>query len=127
MRRMIITTAAVLAFGLALSAFALISVTHLTEIARDLRSEAIEAMENRQIQHAEETLVRLAAHLEDHHAVLEAFCDHEDLHELKGELIDARASIEFGNETDFHLAIYRFGELLEHLSEVQKLTLTNVL
>ena len=53
-------------------------------------------------------------------------CDHEDLHDVKREIIDAQASIEFGIEDDFYQAIYRFGEGIEHIADVESLRLANL-
>ena len=126
MRRQLWTTIIVFLCSTALCAYALWAVTGFTDRARSLRSEAILAMDAGDVQAAEVTLVQLAAHLEENQTMLEIFCDHEDLHSLKGELIDAQASIEFGIEDDFYQAISRFGELLEHLADNQKVNLRNI-
>lgn len=126
MRRQIWITSIVFLCGLAVCLYALHSVTGFTDHARSLRSEAILAMDAGEVQQAEERLVQLAVHLKEHQTLLEIFCDHEDLHSLKGELIDAQASIEFGIEDDFYQAISRFGELLEHLAENQKISWRNI-
>ena len=126
MRRQIWTTIIVFLCSTALCFYALYAVTGFTDKARSLRSGAILAMDAGDVQTAEETLVQLAAHLKENQTMLEIFCDHEDLHSLKGELIDAQASIEFGIEDDFYQAISRFGELLEHLAENQQVSLRNI-
>lgn len=126
MRRQLLTTIIVFLFGLGVCIYSLYGVTAFTDRARSLRSEAILAMDAGEVQRAEEKLVQLATHLKDHQTMLEIFCDHEDLHSLKGELIDAQASIEFGIEDDFYQAISRFGELLEHLADNQKVSLRNI-
>lgn len=126
MRRQIIITTTVFLFGLAVCVYGLRFVTAFTDHARSLRSEAILAMDAGNVQRAEERLVQLASHLKEHQTMLEILCDHEDLHSLKGELIDAQASIEFGIEDDFYQAISRFGELLEHLAENQKVSWQNI-
>ena len=126
MRRQIWITGIVFVCGLAICLYALHAVTGFTDHARSLRSEAILAMDAGDVQQAEVRLVQLATHLKEHQTMLEIFCDHEDLHSLKGELIDAQASIEFGIEDDFYQAISRFGELLEHLAENQKLSWQNL-
>ena len=126
MRRQLWTTIIVFVCGVALCIYSLHAVTRFTDRARSLRSEAILAMDAGEIQQSEELLVQLASHLKENQTMLEIFCDHEDLHSLKGELIDAQASIEFGIEDDFYQAISRFGELLEHLTENQKLSWENL-
>ena len=78
------------------------------------------------VQLAEQTLVALAQYLNDRSGRLELLCEHEDLHEMKAQIIDAQASIEFGIEDDFYQAIYRFGEQLEHLAETERLSVSNL-
>jgi len=119
MRRMIWITLGVLAAAVALCLFADFKITRFTDRARHLRTEAAMAMDAGDVQKAEVLLVELAGHLREHQGLLEVFCEHADLHELKGELIDAQASIEFGIEDDFYQAIYRFGEMLEHITDVE--------
>lgn len=126
MRRQIWTTIIVFLCSIALCFYSLHAVTRFTDKARSLRSKAILAMDAGDVQLAEVTLVQLAAQLKENQTMLEIFCDHEDLHSLKGELIDAQASIEFGIEDDFYQAISRFGELLEHLADNQKVSLRNI-
>ena len=53
-------------------------------------------------------------------------CDHGDIHEIKGEIIDAQASVEFGIEDDFYQAIYRFGEGLDHIASIEEFSLSNL-
>lgn len=126
MRRQLLITLTVFLFGLSVCLYSLHAVTAFTNRARSLQSEAILAMDAGTVQLAEERLVQLAGHLKENQTMLEIFCDHEDLHSLKGELIDAQASIEFGIEDDFYQAISRFGELLEHLADNQKISLRNI-
>ena len=78
------------------------------------------------VQRAEETLTQLAAYISDKAVWLEVLCEHEDLHDLKEQLIDAQASIEFGIEDDFYQAIYRFGERLEHIAEAEGVSISNL-
>lgn len=125
MRRMIFVTLGVLIAALALCTFANLRVTRFTDRARHLRTEAVMALDEGDVQKAEVLLVELAGHLKANQALLEILCDRADLHELKGELIDAQASIEFGIEDDFYQAIYRFGEMLDHIAGVEELGISN--
>ncbi|MBP3653250.1 MAG: DUF4363 family protein, partial [Clostridia bacterium] len=94
--------------------------------ARHLRTEAIEAMDEGDVQQAEERMVELAGYFKRNLGWLEVLCRHSDLHEIKGSIIDAQASIEFGIEDDFYQAIYRFGEGLEHIADIESLRLSNL-
>lgn len=103
-----------------------ININRLVTHARHLRTEAIEAMDEGQVQLAEERMVELAGYIARNQGWLEVVCDHADLHEMKGNIIDAQASIEFGIEDDFYQAIYRFGEGLEHIDDIEKIRLSNL-
>lgn len=126
MRRTIWITAVVLACSIALCAVSERSITRVVEHARHMRTEAIDAMDAGDVQRAEETLTQLAAYISDKAVWLEVLCEHEDLHDLKEQLIDAQASIEFGIEDDFYQAIYRFGERLEHIAEAEGVSISNL-
>lgn len=126
MRRTIWITALVFLSAMALCVVSNRYIHRVVTHARHLRTEAIEAMDERDVQRAEQTMVQLAQYLNDNQGRLESLCDHEDLHEMKDQIIDAQASIEFGIEDDFYQAIYRFGERLEHLADVEVLRLSNL-
>jgi len=125
MRRMGIITAAALLFSLTVCLFSHFFIENTVHLARHLRTQAIEHMERGEIQPAEETMVQLAQHLKDRQFFLEILCEHEDLHEIKEQLIDAQASIEFGSKEDFYQAVYRFGERIEHIADVESPRLSN--
>lgn len=125
MRRTILITLCTLLLAMALCTASKIYVTRTVEHARHLRTEAVEAMDAGDVQRVETTLVELAEFLSDRQSWLEVMCEHSDLHEIKGEIIDAQASVEFGIIDDFYQAIYRFGEGLEHIADVESPRLTN--
>ena len=102
------------------------NINRLVTHARHLRTEAIEAMDEGQVQLAEERMVELAGYIARNQGWLEIVCDHADLHEMKGNIIDAQASIEFGIEDDFYQAIYRFGEGLDHIDSIERIRFTNL-
>ena len=126
MRRMLITTFAVFAAAMIVCFLSMTNVHRVTLHARHLRSEAILAMDAGEIQRVEETLTELANYLGKNMDWLEMVCSHNDLHEIKGALIDAQASVEFGIEDDFYQAISRFGEGLEHIASVEEFSLSNL-
>ena len=125
MKRMAIVTAAVLLFALAACLFSHALIKSVVEDARHMRTQAIEYMDKGEIQAAEETLVNLARHLKDKQFLLEIFCEHDDLHNIKEQLIDAQASIEFGSGEDFYQSIYRFGEGIEHIADIEEIRFSN--
>ena len=126
MRKTICITLGVLICALALCTVSRVKIERLTTHARHLRTEAISAMEIGDVQQAEERLVELAGYLSRNQDWLAMVCEHSDLHEIKADIIDAQAAIEFGIEDDFYQAIYRFGEGLEHIAEIQEISLSNL-
>ena len=125
MKRMVVVTGVVLIFALAICLFSRIVVENAVEDARSMRTQAIEHMDKGEIQAAEETLVNLAQYLKDKQSLLEVCCEHDDLHDIKQQLIDAQASIEFGSKEDFYQAIYLFGEGIEHIADVEEIRFSN--
>ena len=126
MRRMLITSLVVLMLAMAACTLVQVNVNRVVKHARHLRTRAIAAMDAREIQTAEETMVQLAGYIARNDDWLAMVCDHGDLHEIKADIIDAQAAIEFGIEDDFYQAVYRFGEGLEHIAEMQELSLRNL-
>ena len=126
MRKTVWITLVVFVCSMALCTLSNRSVNRVVNHARHLRTEAIERVEAGDVQGAEVTLVQLAQYLRENQGWLEVLCEHEDLHEMKEQLIDAQASIEFGIEDDFYQAIYRFGERLEHIADTEHVRLSNL-
>ena len=126
MRRLLIVTAALFVLAMAMCTLTATNVRRVTHRMRHLRSEAILHMEAGEIQAVEESLSELANYLAKHSGWLEIVCSHDDIHEIKGEIIDAQASVEFGIEDDFYQAIYRFGEGLDHIASIEEFSLSNL-
>ena len=126
MRKTLWVTLVVFAAAMAVCFLSHSNIRRLVNHARHLRTEAIEAMDAGDAQEAEERMVELAGYINRNRGWLEVVCEHDDLHEIKGNIIDAQASIEFGIEDDFYQAIYRFGEGLEHIADIEQIRLTNL-
>ena len=126
MRRTVCITIAVLAVAMAVCSLVHVNVNRVVTHALHLRTEAIEAMDEGDVQRAEERLVELAGFIGRNQDWLQMVCQHSDLHEIKADIIDAQAAIEFGIEDDFYQAIYRFGEGMDHIAEIEEISLTNL-
>lgn len=126
MRRALITTLAALTLAMALCTLSKVSVTRVVDHARHLRTLAIERVDAGEIEGAHETMAELAEYLRDNAGWLEMLCAHDDLAEIKEQIVDARTSLELGDRDDFYQAISRFGERLEHISDVERLKLSNL-
>ena len=126
MKRLIIVTAAVFALAMGLCTLSKVSVTRVSDHARHLRTRAIEQVDAGDVSAAEETLAELAEYLKENGGWLEMLCAHDDLAEIKEQLIDARTSLEFDDRDDFYQAISRFGERLEHIADIERMKLSNL-
>lgn len=126
MRRTFFITLGVFLCTMALCSVNFIAVHRVVNHARHLRTRALEAMDAGDVQAAEVQMVELASYLKKNQNWLEMVCEHEDMHEMKADVIDAQAAIEFGIEDDFYQAVYRFGEGLEHIADVEKISLGNL-
>ena len=126
MRRLIFTTCAVFAFAMILCTISKVSVTRVVDRARHLRTQAIERVEEKHADAAIETLAELADYIKDSNGWLEMLCEHEDLAEIKEQIIDARTSLEFGDLDDFYQAVSRLGERLEHIADIERMKLSNL-
>lgn len=125
MRRRAVIAAIALCFGIAVGLWARLFIADTVEYARSLNAEAIECMDAGDALAAAETLTQLAQYLKDRQGWMKILCAHEDINDIKEELIDAQASIEYGSREDFYQAIYRFGERLEQLSDTESLSFSN--
>lgn len=126
MRRVLITSLAALALALALCTISKVSVTRVVDHARHLRTLAIERVDEADTIGAQETMAELAEFLRDNAGWLEMLCEHDDLAEIKEQIVDARTSLELGDRDDFYQAISRFGERLEHIADVERFKLSNL-
>lgn len=126
MRRTLWITLSVFLCAMALCTVNSIAVHRVVNHARHLRTRALEAMDAGDVQAAEVQMVELASYMKRNQNWLEMVCEHEDMHEMKADIIDAQAAVEFGIVDDFYQAVYRFGEGLEHIAEVEKISLGNL-
>lgn len=126
MRRTLCITLAAFLAAMAVCALSYMKIGEFETHARHLRTRALLAMDEGEVQQAEVTMTELASYMQDNRNWLEMLCEHNDLHELKGNIIDAQASIEFGIEDDFYQAMYRFGEGLDHIFDIQQPRVSNL-
>ena len=126
MRRMILTTALVFLLSMGICTFSTIGIERVVERCQELRNEAVMAMDSGAIQETEEGLAALATYLEEHQGWLEILLEHDELHEIKNQLLEARLGLEYGVEDDFYQAIAKVNEGLEHVRSIEKLSLSNL-
>lgn len=126
MRRTILLTAIVFVLSMLACTFSTIAITRVVDHAQELRSAAVIAMDSGAIQETEEALAALATYLEEHQGWLEILLDHEELHDIKNEIIEAQLGLEFGIIDDFYQCIAKVGEGLKHIESIESISLSNL-
>lgn len=126
MRRMILTTAIVFLLSMGICTFSTMGIERVVERCQELRNEAVMAMDSGAIQETEEGLSALATYLEEHQGWLEILLEHEELHEIKNQILEAKLGLEYGVEDDFYQAIAKVNEALEHVRSIERMSLSNL-
>lgn len=126
MRRTMIITLSVLLCAMLVCTVNHVAVNRVVEHSLHLRTRALDAMDRADTTQTREEMVELAAYLKKNQSWLEMVCEHEDIHEVKSSIIDARAALEFDDRDDFYQAIYRFGESIEHIADIERVSLSNL-
>jgi hypothetical protein len=126
MKRLTITTAAVLASCLTLCIWSLITLNGILEEAHGYTIDVFTQMEQGNITAAREGLVALANLWDEKETLLEVLCAHDDLHEVKERIIEAQICISYTDMEDFYANVSLIGEALEHIKDGEALRLTNL-
>lgn len=126
MRRTLFLTLSVLFISVAICTASLITLNDTMEKARILRSEAVLAVESDDPERAKEIMVELAELWKEKADILEILTSHDALHEVKTGIIEAQICLECGDHDDFLRTISIVGEGLEHMNDVEALTLSNL-
>ena len=126
MKRLAIQTAAVLTVCLIVCTVSLIGLNRTLDEAHDMATVIYAAMENGKKDEAREQLVALATFWDDRAAVLELLCSHDDLHEVKEHIIQARICIDYKDPEEFYSAVALIGEGIEHIRDEEALSLSNL-
>lgn len=127
MKRTAIVTAAVLALSLAVCAASMGALNGILDEAHALSTGVFVSMENGDVTAAREGLVALATLWDDHAALMETLCAHDDLHEVKSRIIQAEICIGYTDMEDFYSMVTLIGEGIEHIRDQEGLTWTNLL
>lgn len=126
MRRTAIMTLSVFLIAVAICTVSLLMMSNIVERARTLRSEAILAVEDDDPERAKELMVELAELWKDKSGLLEVLTSHDALHEVKTGIIEAQICLECGDHDDFLRTISTVGEGLEHIYDVEALSISNL-
>lgn len=126
MKRLTITTAAVLAACLILCTWSLNMLNGVLDEAHGYTVEVFAQMEKGNITAAREGLVALANLWDEKATMLELLCAHDDLHEVKERIIEAEICISYTDMEDFYANVSLIGEALEHIRDGEALRLTNL-
>lgn len=126
MRRLTITTAAVLAACLMLCTWSLIAINAILDEAHEYTVEVFVQMEQGNVIAAREGLTALANLWAQRATLLEMLCAHDDLHEVKERIIQAQICISYTDMEDFYANVSLIGEALEHIRDGEALRLSNL-
>jgi len=126
MRRMILTTAVVFLLAMGICTFSTLGIERVVDRCQELRNQAVMAMDSGAVQETEEGLSALATYLEEHQGWLEILLEHEELHEIKNQILEAKLGLEYGVEDDFYQAIAKVSEALEHVRSIERMSLSNL-
>lgn len=91
------------------------------------RLEVLEKFESGDTDGAREQFVELAEKWERDMGVLEVLLGHDELHEIKVRIVEARSDFECGDLDDFRRSMAILGEVVSHLYEEERLKLSNIL
>lgn len=127
MKRTAIVTAMVLILSVALCAASQCVLNGILDEAHGFSTGVFVSMENGDVTAAREGLVALASLWDDNLTLLEMLCAHDDLHEVKGRIIQAEICIEYTDMEDFYSMVALIGEGIEHIRDQEGLTWTNLL
>lgn len=127
MKRLAIMVALVLASAAAICVGALWYLNGVLEEAHGLSTEIFVSMEEGNITAVREKLVELAAVWEENSGLMETFCDHDDLHEVKQRIIEAEICMQYTDMEDFYSSIALIGEGIEHIRDEEALSWTNLM
>ena len=126
MKRLTITTIAVLAACVILCTWSLVTLNGILDEAHWYTVEVFTQMEQGTITAAREGLIALANLWEENETLLEVLCAHDDLHEVKERIIEAEICISYTDMEDFYANVSLIGEAIEHIKDGEKLKLTNL-
>lgn len=126
MRRMILMTAAVFLLSMGVCVLSAAGISRVAGHADHLCMQAVTAMDAGDVESAEAALTTLATYIYNYRGWLEMLCEHENVHDIRHELANARLGLEFGNADDFYQSVFLFKEGLEYIADIEKLSISNL-
>lgn len=126
MKRLIVTTAIVLALSLGLCTWSLVTLNGILDEAHGYTVRVFTQMEKGNVTAAREGLVALANLWDERMTLMEILCAHDDLHEVKERIIQAEICISYTDMEDFYASVSLIGEAIEHIRDGEALRLTNL-
>lgn len=127
MRRLFLSTLAVLAVCLALCFISHDALQRTLDEAHDMTISIFTDMEKGRIVSAREALTALAVYWKEKSAWMELICDHDDLHHVKELIIQAKICIDYTDMEEFYSAVALIGEGIEHIREAEMMSVRNLL
>lgn len=127
MKQLVWTVIAVLAVCMALCGFSQWGLNGILDEAHEMTVEVFTAMEEGELETAKERLVALATLWDENAGVMELLCDHDDVHEVKERIIQARICVDYTDLEEFYSAVALIGEGIEHIRDKEGLRGANLL
>jgi len=92
-----------------------------------MRVKVLELQERGDMPAAQEQLTQLSAAWARYAKLLEMTSSHEDLHSITELIISADSDLRNGDIKDYRRSMALLGELIDHILDVQRLMITNVI
>jgi len=127
MKRLAWTVIAVFAACMGLCAAAQWGLNAILDEAHEMTTEVFVAMEEDGPETAKELLVELASLWDERAGMMELLCDHDDIHEVKERIIQARICVDYTDLEEFYSAVALVGEGIEHIRDKEGLKSANLL
>ena len=126
MKRTLILTLAVLILCISVCTAGMRLLSSTLDQARRLRSEAILAVERNDPDRAKEIMVELAELWKQKTPVMEVLTSHDALHDVESGIIEAQICLECDDHDDFLRTISIVGACIDHLENVEHISLSNL-
>ena len=127
MRMSLISMLAVLALTVGVCVFSMTFITDVCGRMEEVHDAVMDCAEEGDREQAHEELCRMAQIWKRHEAVMAVLVAHGSIHEITGLLIQAEASLEADDITDFFESMAQLKQALGHMQQDEKLHLSNIL
>lgn len=126
MKRTLFLTLAVLVLCISVCTVGTRFLGNILDRADRLRSEAIIAVEENNPDYAMEIMVKLAELWKQNTPIMEVLTSHDALHDVESGIMEAQICLECDDHDDFLRTISIVGAGMDHLNDVEHISLSNL-